>query len=555
MGRVLIAGVGILLSACGSSGGQEAPRVAGAAGSGNQSQGGGQGGTDSAVSGGMGGSGGRVNPSGGGGIVGAAGRGYPDVLDPKDSPPKIGEPGCGFELAAFCDTFGGASTVRGRAGELHAFFWSGSRMASQVSATRAMGIGMAMIPECRPELPDRVWADQDTLICNPVFDVESGHLLIAAAAQNYGQNGYRIRQPIDFTGEARKIVFDASTDPLSPLLGWISLAVTEDPISLPGYSIVNNDEGSIIPKNAIEVHFASLTGEKLKARNIQVFDNYVDTVYEPPGSLAGAAYSPGKLNHFELSIAADQVEVRISAFSEDGVTFGEPEFVYQQALSLPFTRGYVHLSLHNHASIKYSQPDSGRPAIVDAPVARIDNVGFDGPIITNWREYEVPDALVEFTDDKFQEQPDPYNTEHKGLDVGYQLKDVADGPQQKLTLPEVDPNGAISAKLAVTLKVDFLTMNGPPADYTLQARLNGNDWLARKLTSEEAVFFGEGPTTLDSSGKPIGNPGTQGRLALMIDVPLEDLVEGDNTVEFVTANVPTSYPPVILNIDLILQVE
>jgi hypothetical protein len=534
MGRVLLVGLVMLLVGCGSD---DEPNSNGAG-----------------ASGGAGGSSaGSGNPMGGGGIVGAAGRGYPDVLDPKDSPPKVGEPGCGFEIAAFCDTFGGASTVRGRAGDLHQFFWSGSRMASQVSTTRAMGIGMAMIPECRPELPDRVWPDQDTLICDPVFDVESGHLLIAAAAQNYGQNGYRVRQPIDFTGETRKIVFDASTDPLSPLLGWISLAVTEDPISLPGYSIINNDEGSIIPKNAVEVHFASLTNDQLKVRNIQVFDNYVDTVFEPPAASVGAAYSAGKLNHFEVLIAADQIEVRISPFSENGVTFGEPEFVYQQPVSLPLTRGYVHLSLHNHASIKYSQPDSGRPAIVDAPIARIDNVGFDGPLITNWREYEVPDALVEFTEETFQEQPDPYNPEHKGFDIGYVLKDVAEGPLQTLSFGEVDPSDIASARLAVTLKVDFLTMNGPPADYTLQARLNGNDWLLRKLTAEEAAFFGDGPTTLDASGQPTGNPGTQGRLALLIDVPVDDLVAGENTVEFVTANVPTSYPPVVLNVDLILQ--
>jgi len=44
----------------------------------------------------------------------------------------------------------------------------------------------------------------------------------------------------------------SGTDPLSPLRAWVSFAVTEDPIPVPGYSILGNDEGSVIPRNAVE---------------------------------------------------------------------------------------------------------------------------------------------------------------------------------------------------------------------------------------------------------------------------------------------------------------
>jgi hypothetical protein len=57
---------------------------------------------------------------------------------------------------------------------------------------------------------------------------------------------------------------------------------------------------------------------------------------------------------------------------------------------------------------------------------------------------------------------------------------------------------------------------------------------------------------IDASGAPVGDPASHGRLALMIDVPLEDLVPGENTVEFVTANIPTSYPPLVSNVDLVM---
>lgn len=498
-----------------------------------------------------------VPATGGGGSLtnsgGSPDRGYPDAFDPNDSPPKLGEPGCGFERAAFCDTFGAPATTRSRGGELDGVFWSGSRSFGQLSATRALGVGMASIPECRPDLPSEVGVDQDALICEPTFDLMSRHLLVATASQFYGQNSYRIRQPFDFAGRTGRIVFDASTDPLSPLLGWISLAVTEDPISTPGYSIIGNDEGSIIPKNALEVHFSNIGDDsKIGVRYLHVFNDHVDTVYAPPEGTTAAARRQGKVNHFEVSISETEVEVTITPFADDGVTFAAPALVYHQPVQLPFSQGYVTLSLHNHATLKYT--DANAPGgLVNAAVARIDNVGFDGPVITNWRESSVPDSLVEFEGEPFQPVQDPRNPENIGHDIAYVVHDAALGPGPALHLEGVDPSNATSATLALTLYVDFLSPSIKPANYALRARVNGNAWHERKLTPAEVAFFSDGPTTLDSSGKPMGDPGTQGRLALLVDVPVDELVAGDNTVELVTDQVPTSYPPLANNVDLVLK--
>lgn len=117
----------------------------------------------------------------------------------------------------------------------------------------------------------------------------------------------------------------------------------------------------------------------------------------------------------------------------------------------------------------------------------------------------------------------------------------------------VDPLDSESAALALTLNVNFLASGSNPADYALRARVNGHAWHERKLTPAEVAFFTDGPTTLDAAGNPLGDPGSQGRLALQFDIPLEELTSGDNTVEFVTVNVPMSYPPVVYNVDLVMK--
>jgi len=432
-------------------------------------------------------------------------------------------------------------------------------MHSQGNSSRPMGIGAAWIPECRPGQGDKVFPPNDALVCDPVQDVKSHHLLLATAAQNYGHNGFRIKQPFDFGGRTGKIVFDASCDPFGPLFGWVSLAVTEDPISMPGYAIRGNDEGSIIPKNAVEVHFANAGGDsEMIVRHVHVFKNYADTAYEAPSSTPHATRKLGKMNRYEVLLSQTSIEVRVSPYSEDGTTFAAPTLVHRQAIDLPFSRGYVHLGLHNHATLKYTQPDAypHQWGIVDASVARVDNVGFDGPVITNWREYEVPDSLVKFNEANPDIPPDPHNPDKTGYDVGYFISNDANAPQHTHTLKNVDLSRVTRARLAVGLWADLLSRQGNIADYTLRARLNGKAWRDRKLNAEEQKFVSPpGPTVVDGNGTKIGDPNTQGRLALLIDIPIEDLVAGDNTVQFAGANLPMAHPPIVANVDLVLTLD
>jgi hypothetical protein len=455
-------------------------------------------------------------------------------VDAAHGPP--GGPGCGLTSAAFCDTFDAPAPAssQGRAGELDATKWAAGRLDVQLPTGNgcAWGIGPATLPACRPGLPAQVLPDQDTLICNANTDITNPYLLVATAAQNYGENSYRIRQPFDFTSRTGTIVFDAQAY-MVQLEGWISLDVTEDPINAPGYAIggagVNNDEGSLLPRNAFELQFSNdcagyAPAPSFSVEAVHVFNDYVDTVLSPttPTCLATAQ---GQLSHFEVSVSETHIEVSATPISSDGVTFEPLVLLYSTDVSLPFSRGYVHITTHNHATIKYSTGNS-----LDAWVAEWDNVGFDGFIISNWREYEVADALTPGTD--------AWDRTGPNVSIGYRIADASMGPAQTLHLSGVDLTGVTSAQLSLSSYYNVQT-TPLPSTYVLQYRFNGGAWRNRLLTTGEIGILTGG--------------NSQGTIGQMLDVTLSDLVQGDNTLEFVTMNVDQSYPPAVGNIDLVLQ--
>jgi len=339
------------------------------------------------------------------------------------------------------------------------------------------------------------------------------------AAQNYGQNSYRIRQPFDFADRTGKVVFDAEGYNVG-FLGWISLELIEDPVPVFLFTLQQNFENGSIPRNGFEIQFSHSCGDgKVGIGALLVYRDFVQKLLlENEGTCVAAA--AGKLNHFELTIARDRIEVYASPASEDGLAFGARVLLAGVDVDLPFSRGYVHVTAHNHATLKYSDDT------VDAWQARWDNVGFDGPAITSgWREYEVLDSLSRANGGK--------------VNVGFRLADESDGPAQQLEIPSVDPAGASSARIALQNWSLHFAGDAPEPNFALNYRLNGHAWKKRTLTASELQMMIDLP-----------NAGTR---SLLLDLNLADLVAGTNTLELTTSNAPTSYPPVALNIDLILR--
>src|SRR5262249_4756843 len=87
----------------------------------------------------------------------------------------------------------------------------------------------------------------------------------------------------------------------------------------------------------------------------------------------------------------------------------------------------------------------------------------------------------------------------------------------------------------------YLTDSAKPEDFVLSYRFNGKAWRDRPLTTGELA-------NLTGSH-------SQGQLGQIIDVAPSDLVDGDNTLELTTKNVPQGYPPAVANIDLVLTTK
>jgi hypothetical protein len=456
-----------------------------------------------------------------------------DTMDPMPgggAPPQDSE--CGLSNTAFCATFEeGPSATRGRGGDLDPALFSLGRVAPQnmSGGDKVQFVGTATIPTCRSGVGGKVLPPDDDLICTPTTDIGSSHVLMAVASQNYGLNSVRIRQPFDFRGRTGTIGFDVDATMINGLFGWASLEITEDPVPTPNFT---DFEYGPLPKSAVELEFdhdGCGSSEAISLKNVLVFKDYVVTKLMKDGGDQPTCFATrrGHLNRVRVHVSQNKVEVLASDFSADGLSFPEPKLVFSSAMDLPFSRGWVHFSGHNHATIKYGGDDSW--------ILRWDNVGFDGPKLMNFREYEIPDSDTPATVDG-----------HTGLNVGYRIDEGGMStccPEQhvpSLAFENVDLTDAVKATLTFT----SYYLNWEQSDvtkYVLRYRFNGRQFIDRPLSAGEI--------------SALRVTGQIGSMVQSIDVPLSELQDGTNTLEFVTANVDLTYKPALVNIDLVLETK
>jgi hypothetical protein len=439
---------------------------------------------------------------------------------------------CGLTGPAFCDTFDeGPAAVRGRGGDLNPALWSAARLApSDFNGTTIDPVPAAPIPACKASFPSTsVYPPDDTLICDPSGSL-SAQLMTAIAIQNYGNNSYMIRQPFDFANRTGKIVFDVDAVSKSSLATYVEIDLTEDPVPAPTFREFENFESGPVPRNGLMMKLSDncgSSGTSIKLGLVMVYNNYAPSTMTPIGSTSCATTRQGSLNHFEIQLSGQHVDIYGSDFSTDnGQSFPNFRKIYSADLNLPFTRGYVHVSGRNHASVKYGfGPDW---------VYHWDNIGFDGPVISAGRSYEVPNNSTTVNGGSSR-------------NLGYILLDGTTGrpagvydPGNRLSpfqFQGVNTSGMTAARLSLNTFFNTISHTAN-ATWGLRLRFNGGTWRDRFLTATEV--------------QAINTAGSAGNMALIVDVSLTDLVSGVNTLDVLPLNAPMDYPPAIANIDLIL---
>jgi hypothetical protein len=443
---------------------------------------------------------------------------------------------CGLTNAAFCETFDeGPAAIRGRGGDLDPARWSAARLApSDLSGFGPVAnpVAAAPIPPCKASFSaTSVYPPDDTLICDPA-PPRSAQLMTAIAIQNYGNNSYMIRQPFDFANRTGRIAFDVDAFSPAALATYIEIDLTEDPVPAPTFREFQNFEAGPVPRNGLMMKWVDncvSNGGLIALSNVMLYTNYAPSILTPAGGTACVATRLASMNHFEIQVSQQHLDIYGSDYSTDnGQSFPNFRRMYSADFSLPFTRGYVHVSARNHATVKYGFGPDG--------IYHWDNIGFDGPVVSGWRAYEIPDNATAGT----------YNSQSI-RNLGYMLLDGTSGkpagiydPVNRLSpfqFQGVNASGMVNARLSLTGYFNTIS-HVANSTWGWTMRFNGGTWRNRFLT----------PTEVEA----INTPGSAGNMATLIDVPLTDLLSGSNTLEMLPLNAPMDYPPVVANIDLTL---
>jgi hypothetical protein len=482
---------------------------------------GGSGGDTGSGTGGDNGNGGKAGATGGFGDAG--GTGGATSGSGGSGPPRPVNTGCDLPNAAFCDAFTKPSPG-GRAGDLDDANWSISRLgfgcayafAFPETPLNLCGVWRTVRPGgpdsefCLNENDEPRWAEG--------FDDNTDFNYLSA----------RIRQPFDFEGRTGTVEWSADARTAGSHGWWTETWITNEPV--PGPNLHNPDQ-LVTSKEAVAVTFDLNCGMPAQGlgtagsglvgvSRILITHDYVTTDTYDPFSGANAnqrcvTTEQGTMNRFQIRVSTDRVEVWAS---DAGAS--ELERIAEADVDLGFSRGYVHVS-HVHYNAHKAE-------VTTFQSYQWAKIAFDGPVLPTPRAYELPDPLTPVHTDCLDR--DAYRIAYQVTDNA--TFDIGEGPTmpRTLTFTDVDPSDGVAAHL------NFNTSLVAAGD-VMKFRLNGKDWHDYTVPAINTVWARQG---------------------FSVPVPVEDLVRGDNVVEFGTnSNSGLNVPPNsmhIANIDLEIEV-
>jgi hypothetical protein len=472
--------------------------------------------------------------SGGAAAIGAAGSqsvaGGGQVIMvpvPEQAPPRSPPGSCGLEKPAFCEDFETPSPGE-RSGDLDESRWSFARWGHE---TRQHFVRIPASTEPLTLYPSvfcgkpftGLLPGSDVAICDGVgVDGMTSRQLneVYDDQTDFAINSNRVRQLFDFTDRTGTIVFDvdAKVNPCNLGHGWwVELWITAEPAPIPYHEA----PGVLsYPKNGLAIMFQGLNSCPQGRWATEVNGTFVSkdfaVVHDVPGwelehdsdQARCIKVADQKLNRFKILLSQARAEVWASDYDD---ALNLHRLATLPNLNLPFTRGYVHLQ-HSQYNARKDHCDNG--AITGVQTYRWDNVGFDGPTYVTPRGYGVDDNTEPDIDGAGGHMYGWYLTDKKWVELSVKGVDLSD---------------------ATNASLDYSFLGG--AGRVVQYRLNGGP-----------IHDYEVPQFLDGAGGPRG-----GTRAFSHDVPVSELVSGDNTIAFMMAAPQTEKEEMVGNVELTVQ--
>jgi hypothetical protein len=455
--------------------------------------------------------------------------------------------GCGFDAPAFCETFE-TPHPGGRGGEIDESRWSFSRWDRTTSLwwTRATAQsfpdGMPPVATLCGQPFQGVLPPNDVRTCEGVgVDGTVSRQLheVFDDQGDFALHSFMARQPFDFTGRTGKLVFDvdAKQNPYNQGHGWWNeVWITEAPGPLPhdeatggvftyprrGIGIQFTRQGAELELPADGSWWGNAVGRVIVVDDDRVIHDYrYYDGFDDDGEEVNFRARDAALNHVEIRISQDRLEVWVSDVDDPGTTRRRAAV---GNLDLGFSRGYVHLQHAQFDARIDGMPgcEAGVPGTcpTSSQTYRWDNIAFDGPRYPLLRAYDVADNAEIVGQETLPGRSEPEDVYR----LGYFFTDEVGA--YVFTLAGVDTEDARGALLDFNL----YTRTGRQLDYR----------------------FNDGPTHTFTVPPGVAPEDDEVLRTFSVEVPLGELRSGDNTLSVQMAP-PYGDIEAIGNLDLSLH--
>lgn len=430
--------------------------------------------------------------------------------------PSGSVPGCLFEKAdspvsvAFCDTFDSPMGTGNRSGQLNGTVWGVSRATgNQNTGSPIDGWFPTQEQVCGQTVTAK--PDDDVRIC--------GGRLVEATTDGGTVTTLAMypKQPFDISGRTGTVTFDVSDDSQGTHTAWPEFWYTDKPVPAP---FAHESSWQSLPQDGVGIRFARACtpgqglncGPNCPADNAVpvvsvdsavVVNHYVGNDSFSDGNLQVNGDScvkeptqPGQMNHFELRISQQQIDVY---GTDAGTTSPLKHLATIPNANLTLTKGLIWLE-----DVHYNGDKMGTQG---THTFTWDNVGFDGPIHPRDAAYDTLDNTEANSDGS--------------INLGWFVPPSSSQPVSVKNVTQASVSNATAALLTFnfwseqTPDAFHFAVNGHPHDYK---------W----------------PYPYSLSFSP---------MTIAIPVPLSDIQAGTNTVTFSTG---ANYALSVFNVDLIM---